>query len=121
MSKYHTIITQLQWMKLSTIEAKGRTVVSPDIQEWIQSIQKDIRNDIRTNLPTAPLSLDIINSLYEHIPQQADTSILWKEVHNDIDALIEQAQLLETLLSDQTRMVAKKTKPTTLRPTWPLV
>ena len=111
MSKYHTIITQLQWIKLSTIETKGRTIVSPAIQEWIQAMQTEIRNDIRTNLPKAPLTKTLINSLCGHIPQQANTSILWKELHNDIDTLIKQAQLLEAILPSQSKVVTPKTTP----------
>ena len=110
MSKYHTIITQLQWMKLSTMETKGRTVVTPDIKEWVQTIQAKIRSDIRTNLQNAPLSPILIKSLGKHVAQQTETSVLWKELRNDIDILIKQAQLLDTLLPAQESTASAKAK-----------
>ncbi|MAA80144.1 MAG: hypothetical protein CL916_12895 [Deltaproteobacteria bacterium] len=98
MSKYRTIITQLEWIKLSTMETQGRTLVSPTIQECIQAIQKDIRSDIRLHIQTAPLSPVIIESLRTHVPQDERTTILWKELKKDIDILIEQAQLLDSII-----------------------
>ena len=116
MSNYHTIITQLQWIKLSSMEAKGGTVVSPIIQETIQSIQTKIRSDIRTNITNAPLSLEIVKSLLTHIPQRSNTSMLWKELKENIDVLLQQAQLLDTLVVPKSD-TSPESNPTVLKPT----
>ena len=114
MSDYRTIITQLQWMKLSTMEIEGRTIVSQDINEWVQTIQAKIRSDIRTNLKNAPLPPILVKSLSAHVSQQTKTSVLWKELRNDIDVLVKQAQLLDTLLPTQenTALIKEKVAPT---------